>query len=107
MQSDYAKRIIEAPGAADAGNAPSEAPSCTSSFFDGVVTQRLTITRNSREQLRRLYQDFVNAYDTAVVSKYKEDVEDAEAMRNDAVKRTIEFVNRFHATFPDDDENDV
>ena len=38
MQSDYAKRIIEAPAAADAGNAPSEAPSCTSSFFDGVVT---------------------------------------------------------------------
>ena len=28
MQSDYAKRIIEAPAAADAGNAPSEAPSC-------------------------------------------------------------------------------
>ena len=107
MQSDYAKRILEAPGAADAGDAPSEAPSCASSFFDGVVTSRLAITRNSREMLRKLYQEFANTYDTAVISKFKDDIEDAELMRSDAVKRTIEFVDQIHATFPDDDKSDV
>ena len=101
------QRIVNAPNAKKYNNATSEALSGILSCFDGVVTLQFTVMQTSRQLLQKLLQEFILTYKSGKVMNKMDDIKAAKQMHADAVKRTRQFIDHVHATYPDNDEDDV
>ena len=50
--------------------------------------------------------DFASLYDLACKTKDKDNIEDAEALRNEAIERVRKFIDHVHTSYPSDNATD-
>ena len=90
MKSDYAQHIIDAPDAnLDANVDPALSESSNVSLiFGGCEAPLCEITHATRRDLVTTLMSFTSLYDTACKTTDEDNIEDAEALRNEAIRRT-------------------